>query len=329
MGLWDWDVGSGALVWDERSAAMYGTTLAESTGSIEDVEARVHPEDLPRVQAVLAGAIESAGAVDVEFRVRWPDGSVRWLYGRGQALVDEQGAVVRLLGTNVDVTEQHQAAQERAADAQQMAGLVAVAQALGDAQSEAEVLEVVTDRGATALGAEGAVLCLADPDGRHVRALTTSFFDQGVRAEVAELPVDFPLPMVHTAVTGAAHFLPDRAAAVELFPGGEKLYVRARTQASAAVPLRAHGQVIGSLAVAFDAPRQWRTADQGLLAALAALTAQALDRVRAREAERQSTRAARRLSETLQRSLLRPARAGPSAHRRALPAGDPRGAGRR
>jgi PAS domain-containing protein len=61
---------------------MYGTSLRDATGSISDLDARVHPDDLPRVRAVLAAAIEDAGAVDVEFRSLWPDGTVRWLHAR-------------------------------------------------------------------------------------------------------------------------------------------------------------------------------------------------------------------------------------------------------
>ena len=90
MGLWDWVPTTGSLTWDERSAQMYGT-LAESSGSIADVDARVHPEDLDHVRAALSGAIEVAGAVDAEFRVVWPDGSTHCPYGRGQALVGRNG----------------------------------------------------------------------------------------------------------------------------------------------------------------------------------------------------------------------------------------------
>jgi serine phosphatase RsbU (regulator of sigma subunit) len=70
------------------------------------------------------------------------------------------------------------------------------------------------------------------------------------------------------------------------------------------VPLRARGGLLGSLSVAFAGPRSWRPADRDLLVAFAALTAQAMDRIRAREAEEEATAAARGLSETLQRSLL-------------------------
>lgn len=120
LGLWDWDLATGGLVWDERSAAMYGTTLAESTGSIADVAARVHPDDLEAVWDALQDAIDRAGAVDVEFRVIWPDDSVHWLYGRGQALIDATGAVTRVLGINADVTGQVRE-RERARQAEQQA----------------------------------------------------------------------------------------------------------------------------------------------------------------------------------------------------------------
>jgi serine phosphatase RsbU (regulator of sigma subunit) len=65
-----------------------------------------------------------------------------------------------------------------------------------------------------------------------------------------------------------------------------------------------HGTTIGSLAVAFERPHPWLASDRALLQALAALTAQALDRLRAYCAEREATREIRRLAETLQRSLL-------------------------
>ena len=304
MGLWDWDLVTGELVWDERSAQMYGTTLAESTGAIGDVDARVHPDDLEHVRAALGGAIDSAGSVDVEFRVVWPDGSVHWLYGRGEALVDAEGTVVRLIGANLDVTAVRQAERERSADATRMAGLVQVARALGGAQTEEEVLEIVTGLGASSLGAQGAALCLLEDGGRQLRVMTTSYFDSAFRAEVAMLPSDIPLPAADAATTGASYYLRDAAAAAVAFPGSEEIYRRARTEGSAALPLSERGRVFGSLSVVFAEAHVWRQADCELLEAFASLTAQALDRVHAREAERLAAVATRRMSETLQRSLL-------------------------
>jgi serine phosphatase RsbU (regulator of sigma subunit)/PAS domain-containing protein len=226
------------------------------------------------------------------------DGRVLDRYGT--ALHDAAGRYIGWAWYFRDVTAERAAA----VDAERLGALMVVAQVLADARSEQEVLSVVSGHGAAVLGAQGAALCLAEPAARHVRVLATSFFAEDLRMEVAELPADVPLPPVHAAVVGEAVFLADRAEAVRLFPAGQELYVRARTEGAAAVPMTVHGTTIGSLSVAFEAPHHWGAADRALLQALAALTAQALDRLRAEQAEREATREIRRLSEALQRSLL-------------------------
>jgi serine phosphatase RsbU (regulator of sigma subunit) len=127
-----------------------------------------------------------------------------------------------------------------------------------------------------------------------------------VQDQVADLPEDAPLPMVHCAVTGEALFLQDRTDAVARFPTVGALYEQARTRGSACVPLAARGATFGALAVGYADARPFRPADRDLLQALAALTAQALDRLRAHEAEQRASAQIRRLSESLQRSLLSP-----------------------
>ena len=304
LGLWDWDLRTDALVWDARSVEMYGLRGVELTGRVGDIERAIHPEDLPRVNAALGGAIEAVGSVDVEFRVVWPDGSHRWVYARGQALVDATGAAVRVIGTNADVTEARRASHERAEDAARMAGLVAVAQALGDARTEAEVLEVVASQGVRLLGAAGAGLVLLEPGRDAVRTLVSGPYSEQLRSEVARLPEGFPLPGVHTATTGTEYFLADRAAATALFPDAEALYALGGAEASAAVPLHSGGVLVGALTLTFAAAHPWRTAERELVTTFAALAGQALERVRAGEAERAAAGAVARMSETLQRSLL-------------------------
>ncbi|MDK3258046.1 SpoIIE family protein phosphatase [Blastococcus capsensis] len=226
------------------------------------------------------------------------DGRVLDRYGTG--LRGPDGDYIGWAWYFRDVTAERAAA----VDAERLGALVAVAHALADARSELDVLSVVSGRGASVLGAQGAAMCLVEPDGAHVRVLGTTFFDEQLRADVAVLPVDAPLPLVHAALTGKPLFLGDRAEGLRQFPGALEVYVRARTEATAAVPLTVHGRTIGSLAVAFEDRKPWRVSDKVLLTALAALTALALDRLAAQAAEREATRQIRRLSGSLQRSLL-------------------------
>ncbi len=188
--------------------------------------------------------------------------------------------------------------------AAQQTALVTIAQALGETETEAGVLAVVADQRVQLLGANGSALCLQEPDGTRMRVLTTDSYSADLRHQLQHVPVGFPLPAVHTAATGTPFFHADRAETVAMFPGAEGIYLAADVQASAAVPLRAHGHLLGCLSLSFVRAHTWRGDEQDLLEAFAALTAQALDRLGAREAERTASAATARFSETLQRSLL-------------------------
>ena len=52
----------------------------------------------------LQTAIETGGEYAAEFRIVLPDGSMRWVQGRGRALTDAAGTAVRLLGAGYDTT---------------------------------------------------------------------------------------------------------------------------------------------------------------------------------------------------------------------------------
>ncbi|PPK92665.1 PAS domain-containing protein [Kineococcus xinjiangensis] len=188
--------------------------------------------------------------------------------------------------------------------AEQQAGLVDIAHSLGEAQDEDAVLKVIARHSTSLLGASGSGLCLREPDDAHVRFLITDTIAADVRAAVQLLPRDHPLPIVHTAATGEAHFHEDLAATVARFPEAEELYTAADTQASASAPLRGHGRLLGSLAMAFSQPRTWTQQDRDLVNAFAALITQALERLAARDGERAASATAARFSETLQRSML-------------------------
>lgn len=90
-----------ALVWT-TAAPMFGTSVAESTGTIADVDARVHSDDLIQVRAARTGAIEQVNTVGVQFRIRWRDGKFRWRSGRARALADDDRTVRALTTAYID-----------------------------------------------------------------------------------------------------------------------------------------------------------------------------------------------------------------------------------
>lgn len=104
VGLWDWNVENGALVWSDEHYRMEGYQPGEVVPTFELWEERVHPEDRETAAAKIAEAMESGQDYVNEYRVRHPDGQIVWLSARGRFLYDETGKPVRMLGAMIDTT---------------------------------------------------------------------------------------------------------------------------------------------------------------------------------------------------------------------------------
>ena len=102
IGTFDWDLLTGTLFWDERLIEMFGYDPSAFDQTIEAFNARLHPDDVPRVSALLREAIATGGRFQDEYRVLLPGGGHRWLATRGRALSDEHGTTVRLVGAAWD-----------------------------------------------------------------------------------------------------------------------------------------------------------------------------------------------------------------------------------
>ncbi len=112
LGVWEWDAATQRSTWDERTLALYGLTPSTFGGSIEEWTARLHPLDraaaVGRVRAVIAGGTH----YESEFRIiRADDGQERYLQSRGIAQRDPQGRLVRIVGTERDITPERESTQ--------------------------------------------------------------------------------------------------------------------------------------------------------------------------------------------------------------------------
>ena len=112
-GVWDWDIVGQRLTWSDRLFEFHGVDPKDFRGRMEDFTALVHPDDVERVRAAIQKALETGEDYEVELRIVRPDGQVRWLTTAGRALYDPNGRAVRMLGATLDVTERHEAEEER------------------------------------------------------------------------------------------------------------------------------------------------------------------------------------------------------------------------
>nr|WP_246406631.1 SpoIIE family protein phosphatase [Modestobacter versicolor] len=186
--------------------------------------------------------------------------------------------------------------------ARRLAALSAVALALGEAETLDELARVVTHRGLVGLGAIGGAVGVREGD--HLRIVLTEDLGAAQAGADTLLPLEAGYPGCVAARTGQRVLLPDTAASLAFSAEWAALMADTVGQAWAAVPLESGGRRIGSLSVAWDRPRTLDEGELELLVALAAQCAQALERIRARQAEQERHAAVQGMAEALQRSLL-------------------------
>jgi PAS domain S-box-containing protein len=110
LGLWDWNLPTGKVFFNERWAEMLGYTLDEVEPSVRTWENAVHPDDIEAVKAVLDDHLEGRKPIyRTEHRLRTKSGQWKWISDVGKVFDrDEQGIPVRMVGIHEDITERKQ-----------------------------------------------------------------------------------------------------------------------------------------------------------------------------------------------------------------------------
>jgi signal transduction histidine kinase len=106
IGTFEWIVPTGELNWTEAEETLYGLPTGGLGAKYENWKKALFPEDRERTEADLFRAVREKTALATEFRVIWPDGSLHWIAAKGKVFYGPKGEPLRMLGVNMDVTEQ-------------------------------------------------------------------------------------------------------------------------------------------------------------------------------------------------------------------------------
>jgi PAS domain S-box-containing protein len=68
----------------------------------------IHEDDRSRLEQAVHDAVQRRASFDLEYRIRHRDGSIRWLYEKGQGVFDEAGSLLHLEGAVFDITDRKQ-----------------------------------------------------------------------------------------------------------------------------------------------------------------------------------------------------------------------------
>ncbi len=104
IGTWEWTLATGDLYWSDRIGPLFGYDAGELETSYENFMQAIHPDDRAAVVAAVDACIAGRADYEIEHRVVWPDGTVRWLLEKGDVERDADGQAVRMLGVVQDIT---------------------------------------------------------------------------------------------------------------------------------------------------------------------------------------------------------------------------------
>src|SRR5262245_8865145 len=112
IGTFEWDIRTGTVNWSATEEALYGLPAGGFGGKYENWKQAVHPDDRERAEAEVLHAVNHRKEYDTEFRIVRPDGQTRWIASRGKVFFGPDGEALRMVGINLDVTEQKQVLEE-------------------------------------------------------------------------------------------------------------------------------------------------------------------------------------------------------------------------
>ncbi|WP_435095335.1 PAS domain-containing protein [Halorubrum sp. N11] len=114
LGVWDWDMTTDEVEFNEQWAQMLGHSLDEIEPHLDAWERRVHPDDLGAVEASLSGHIAGETTYyDTEHRMRTARGEWKWIRDIGKIVErDDDGEPVRAVGIHLDIDDQKRREEE-------------------------------------------------------------------------------------------------------------------------------------------------------------------------------------------------------------------------
>lgn len=136
VGTWEYDVVQNRLVWDDQMFRLYGITRERFGAVYEAWQNGVHVDDRERVSAEVQAALKGERDFETDFRVSWPDGSMRVIRAVAKVQRDEAGRALRMVGTNWDITKRKQIEERLVIANKELSSARQAAEAASKAKSE-------------------------------------------------------------------------------------------------------------------------------------------------------------------------------------------------
>jgi PAS domain S-box-containing protein len=267
----------------------------------------IHADDRERVEAAWQECVRTGKVFDSRYRVRSRTGSYRH-YDVRAVPIERDGRIIEWMGASTDVTAQREAEEMRgrlteqlSAAALRTARLQQATSMLAEALTVEQVVQVITEVGRSAIGAERSAVAILDTERLRLHTINPAGLPTTPGSPSAEMPLSVPSVMTLAISTRRPVLLESPDAYRRLFEAESAdpslFLAHSDEKAWVGLPLLSSGAALGGLRFSFSRPRQITEEERVFLEALAGQCALALERATLYEREHTT-------AETLQRSLL-------------------------
>lgn len=153
MGSWEWDALRGVGLWDHGQCAIFGVDSSTFVPTQKTIKPLLHPDDRLQLLRAFRKTSKDSKTFQNEFRVRRPDGSVRWCVGVAAASFDQENRLTKISGVTIDITDRKLAEERQTMLAEEVdhraRNVVAVVQSIMRLTQESDIesyIEVVNGR---------------------------------------------------------------------------------------------------------------------------------------------------------------------------------------
>jgi len=107
-GSWHWNLETGEIFWSKEFFSISGFDSKEDHASYQSYVERIHPEDRSKVEKARLAAIRKKGDFEVEYRLLFPGGSIKYVHSVGRCSVGQSGDT-EFTGAIMDITQRKNA----------------------------------------------------------------------------------------------------------------------------------------------------------------------------------------------------------------------------
>ncbi len=304
-GTWRWDLATGRIEWDERLEDLFGLDPGQFDETFEMYRQLLYPDDRDRVLAAVDEGMRTNTPWRFDHRVVHADGSVHWLEGKGEPLLDSNGTIIGATGVTTDIDERRALFDaERAArgaaeqSTRALRHLAEVTVALSAAATVDEVGAVIVHAGVEALRARSGYFATVDDDTDELVMRAQSGYPRWIVRDFGRVPMSSQVPGTDALRTGRPIFIESPADRQARYP---QFADDAAHAAFVVIPLPRVASTNAVIAFGFGESRTYDEDDHRYITAVVEACAQALRRASAFEAEQQSRLRLRTLLETSER----------------------------